>query len=112
MQNIATDFEKTAAIGFESSLQSVRVSSIKQGTLFGIGARAFVGAEYFIFPKISLGAELGWGFAYINQNDGLITTESWNTTATIKDGVPFAGSNSFGIDTDNSGGQILLTFHF
>ena len=107
-----TDFDKTTASGFESALQTQRVTSIKEGTTIGIGARGFIGAEYFIFPKISIGAELGWGFAYLNKNDGLLTVESWNATAAIKEGVPFGGGSYFGIDTDNSGGQLMLTLHF
>jgi len=33
----------------------------KPGGQFGLGLRAFIGAEYFVMPKISIGGEFGWG---------------------------------------------------
>jgi hypothetical protein len=42
-------------------MSSGRLLESKTGTTFGFGVRAFIGAEYFIFPKISLGGEFGWG---------------------------------------------------
>lgn len=41
----------------------------------GIGLRGFIGVEYFIFPKISVGAEYGWGFAMMSSKTS-ITTEA------------------------------------
>ncbi|MBN2518861.1 MAG: hypothetical protein JXB17_00005, partial [Bacteroidales bacterium] len=55
-----------------------RTLSIKQSATFGIGARAFVGAEFFFAPKISVGGEFGWGFLYQMQGDTKTVTESWN----------------------------------
>jgi hypothetical protein len=38
-----------------------RMTSNKPGGQFGLGLRAFIGAEYFVLPKISIGGEFGWG---------------------------------------------------
>jgi hypothetical protein len=38
-----------------------RMISNKPGGQFGLGVRAFIGAEYFVMPKISIGGEFGWG---------------------------------------------------
>jgi len=38
-----------------------RMTSNKPGGQFGLGVRAFIGAEYFVLPKISIGGEFGWG---------------------------------------------------
>ena len=35
---------------------------------FGFGASVFTGADYYIIPKVYLGAELGWGAALTNTN--------------------------------------------
>ena len=35
--------------------------TVKSGLGFGIGAQGFIGAEYFIFPKISMGAQYTYG---------------------------------------------------
>ena len=40
------------------------------GMGFSIGGRAFIGVEYFAAPKISLGAEFGWGFGLEMQGRG------------------------------------------
>ncbi len=38
-----------------------RKISEKPGGQFGLGVRAFIGAEYFVLPKISIGGEFGFG---------------------------------------------------
>jgi len=109
-----SDFDVANASGYLSSLKASRLLQVKNGATFGLGARAFIGAEYFIFPKISLAAEFGWGIAYRNTNDGSATIERWdvaNSTGVNKT-TPVGGGSVFGVDTDNNGGQLLLTFHF
>ena len=92
-----------------------RITEVKNSTL-GIGIRGFIGAEYFIFPKISVGAEYGWGLGFMSSkfsqtsegNDG---TNGGTTTIESK-------SSGFAIDADiNNGmfggtGNLLLTLHF
>ena len=100
--------------GFASSTRSSRLSEVKQGNTFGLGARGFVGAEYFILPKLSLAAELGWTIMFTTQNDGYTVTESWdnaNSRPRIRQ-VNRGGGSSFGVDTDNIGGSLALGFYF
>ena len=91
-----------------------RTTEDKSGSIFVLGVRGVIGVEYFILPKISLGAEYGWGLSLNSQGQGSSTTESWDlansssTTTTVNTG----GSSIFGIDTDNNGGAIRLMFHF
>lgn len=91
-----------------------RTTEDKSGSVFVLGVRGVIGVEYFILPKISLGAEYGWGLSLNSQGQGSSTTESWDlansssTTTTVNTG----GSSIFGIDTDNNGGAIRLMFHF
>lgn len=110
----STDFSIPAESGYSSSIVSGRTTQVKSGTSFGIGFRGFIGAEYFIFPKMSIAGELGWGFMFRNSNDGNVITESWDN---INNGVKSrtlvkAGGNSFGIDTDNSMGSVSLQLYF
>jgi hypothetical protein len=111
----STDFYAPPANGVYSSTSTLtRITEKKQGTTVGVGARGFVGVEYFIFPKISLAAELGWGFAFKNTNDGYSTQQSWdiaNNSSKSKRLIN-GGSNQFGVDTDNNGGQLSINFHF
>jgi hypothetical protein len=110
----ATDFSTPSETGFTSSIVSGRTTQIKSGTAFGLGLRGFIGAEYFIFPKVSIAGELGWGFMFKNANDGNLVTESWDN---INNGVKSrslvkAGGSSFGVDTDNAFGSISLQLYF
>jgi hypothetical protein len=110
----STDFSTTSALGYEVSNRSSRIKADNSGTGIGLGLRGFIGAEYFIFPKMSLGFEFGWGLSYFNQNDGELIFESWdNTTAGTKTRRNLkAGMNRFGIDTDNNGGSLFFHFYF
>ncbi len=80
------------------------VLSDKQGSGFGFGVRGFIGAEYFILPKISLGAEYGWGLMINSVGKGTIQHQGEADTSTPK-------TSSFGLDTDISP-VIVLTLHF
>ena len=93
-----------------------RTLEVKNGSTMGVTVRGFIGAEYFIFPKLSLGLEYGWGLGFSKTGEGETITERWDAAATtpavVKTTTNTGGSSSFGIDTDNSGGMITLGFHF
>ncbi len=93
---------------------SARILSKKTGGTLGLGIRAFVGVEYFILPKISVGGEFGWGLEINAQGDGKTEVESWdianNTVKKVETKV--GGGGRFGFDTDNFGGNIYMMFHF
>jgi hypothetical protein len=96
-----------------------RITQNKAGSGFGIGLRAFIGAEYFILPKIAIGAEFGWGLVILNAGDGSVTKESLDANGkeqlvTQKTG----GAKYTGLDTDVNHFQLMptgtlnLTMHF
>ena len=84
----------------------------KAGSTTGIGLGGFIGVEYFIMPKISVGAEYFWGLMMSSTGDGTATYEYWDGSAVVSESVNTAGASQFGIDTDNNGGAIRLMFHF
>ena len=105
-----------------------RATIIKSGVGVQLGIRAFVGAEYFILPKISLGGEFGWG---LGLNIGGRTSTTWESVGTPNGAtaqtisttkIDGGKQTSFMIDTDknsNVGGSIFgasgslrLAFHF
>ena len=81
---------------------------MKEGGSFGIGVRGFIGAEYFFAPKMSLSGEFGWGISLNSQGDGEYTTSGGGQSNTTK----YGKNSSFGIDTDNVGGNISLNMYF
>ncbi len=124
----------------QQPLQNTRVArTIEQRNRggFRIGLRGFIGIEYFIFSKISIAAEYGWGYAittrrsstskqevYNNgQNGPTVFTEEVDTDTreVIKgfsvdnnNGSIFSMNNTLGGNTSLSGGAGALTilFHF
>ncbi len=97
-----------------SSTGITRNTKYNDGTIFGIGARAFVGVEYFFLPKMSLGGEFGWGLMLQSNGKNTRTTEEWDaTTSAVKTTeIENGGKTYFGIDTDNFSGCIALQFYF
>jgi hypothetical protein len=80
-----------------------RVTERKYGTTFSFGLRGFIGAEYFILPKMSLGGEFGWGIGLSSQGATKTTWEGVGNTG--------SGNNSIGgaeIETSKGGGQWWL----
>eukprot|EP00353_Schmidingerella_taraikaensis_P011903 CAMPEP_0185589236 /NCGR_PEP_ID=MMETSP0434-20130131/56121_1 /TAXON_ID=626734 ORGANISM="Favella taraikaensis, Strain Fe Narragansett Bay" /NCGR_SAMPLE_ID=MMETSP0434 /ASSEMBLY_ACC=CAM_ASM_000379 /LENGTH=267 /DNA_ID=CAMNT_0028212453 /DNA_START=83 /DNA_END=886 /DNA_ORIENTATION=+ len=95
-----------------------RLLSQSGGGTFGLGIRGFIGAEYFVLPKLSIGGEFGWGIAFMSTG---AMTETWESTDGSAIGtIEHTGtkSSAFGIDTESNNGvfgtagSIRMTFHF
>jgi len=75
------------------------------GSVFGLSIQAFIGVEYFILPKISIGAEYTWGINFWSQGQGTFTQEVIYTPvgggANVDAQVTTKGGSSshFGVDT-------------
>jgi hypothetical protein len=107
--NITTDTYGNAA----------RVTEWKSGMTFGIGVRGFVGVEYFIVPKISIGGEFGWGVGYTMMGASSTTTESIGGTPATVGTQTIEGNkqSSLMLDVDRNAfgtgnGTLRLNFHF
>lgn len=112
----------TNVIGvFDSYGQPARITESKTSML-GVGVRGFIGAEYFVLPKLSVGGEFGWGLMFTSMK-GEQSMESTGPNASAnnvvgsetKEGPKESG---FGIDTDAMNsvfggiGQLRITLHF
>lgn len=112
--------EVGANLGTDSYGNPSRTLSSKNST-FGLGLRGFVGVEYFIIPKLSIGGEFGWGLAFASSK-GSSEIESMGVVngAQVRgtQSSEAAKTSSFGIDTDinntvfGNAGQLKITFHF
>ena len=93
-----------------------RVTARKQGATYGIGARGFVGMEYFIFPKLSLGLEYGLLLNIGKQGDGQEVSEIWDKTNEEKktQTKKISGNTvvNFNSGVRNGNGLIYASFHF
>jgi len=97
-----------------SAAQGERLVSTNNGAGFGFGVRPFVGLEYFFAPKISVGAEFGWGLNYQVTGDGESKFESFEAASgnVITRTQVQSGNNGFNVDTDNFNGALFLMFYF
>jgi hypothetical protein len=113
---ITNDFGPNILAGDEDAA-SIRVVEDKSGSNFLVGARGFVGVEYFFAPKISIGGEFGYMLGFQTQRRGTVTAETYDgpnaTTREIKiDEYNNGGMTSVGIGLDNLSGSINLLFYF
>ncbi|MBN1416033.1 MAG: hypothetical protein JW973_13105 [Bacteroidales bacterium] len=81
---------------------------------FGAGLNIFAGVEYFIAPKISLGADFYWGISYAYISAETLTYESFDPVneTVIEYSVKGESTRSISADLDNLGGEINLNFFF
>jgi len=78
------------------------------GLGLGIGANGFIGAEYFLFPKMAIGAQYEAGFIVSLEGAGKTTATPWSGSATETKGssVTTIGVGPVGV------ASIRLTLHF
>ncbi len=123
-----TDFSKPlVGGGYTSGAVVKRDIKGSDGLTLGLGVRAFIGAEYFLLPKISIGAEYGWGLGFQMTTKGkTITQEQGGTPNAVAEiERKTAGNSAFGVDTDINQGNLFgfaggalgsaslkVTFHF
>lgn len=121
-----------AAPGF-ANVDGARALKRKTNGRIGVGVRAFVGVEYFVAPKVSIGGEFGWGVGYqLNtKNKATWDAEGTGTAAgstqerkEIKTKDATNGGGQFIIDTDRNAinsatynliggsGTLRLNFYF
>ena len=62
----------------------------------GFGINGFIGVEYFIAPKLSIGGQFGWGPSYVISNDNEDNTKH----------------TSLILSADNLEGALILSFAF
>ncbi|MBI2281325.1 MAG: hypothetical protein HYU68_11645 [Bacteroidetes bacterium] len=99
---------------------SARTTKDANGGTFKLGLGGFVGVEWFFAPKVSLGAEYGWGLAMSSTSEGEKTSEYWGipvgssaTSSSLQTVTSKTGKSSeFTFDTDNMSANINLNFHF
>lgn len=68
-----TDFGSNITVDAKDGTNIARINEMKSGSTIGFGLSAFIGTEYFVLPKLSIGGEFGWGF-------GLTSTLASTTT--------------------------------
>ena len=91
-----------------------RVVNRSNGLAFTIGARAFIGAEFFFLPKMSLGGEFGWGLGFTTTGRSETVYEAQGTlsSAGVRQSTidgPVETNFSFGTDKNGQLGGLSTT---
>lgn len=111
------DLQQAITEGVEAGGATRNLGISKSGS-FGIGARGFVGVDYFVLPKIAIGAEFGWGIGFSSSNaSNSVETDNAGTTEETESQVLKTSGLNIGIDDGASaafGGSaaVNVTFHF
>lgn len=101
-----------------------RITEKKSGATFSFGVRGFIGAEYFVLPKMSIGGEFGWGLGLSTTGKSKTTYETTgNNGASAADAtgsttIEGAKNGGFWLDTDGKNsiwgpsGSLRLNLYF
>ena len=92
---------------------NIRPTETKSGSTFSINLNAFIGAEYFFAPKMSLSAEYGWGLIFSSTGEGETTNERLNVAGTAVETFNQSTGKSSNLNLDVADiGSIVLHFYF
>jgi hypothetical protein len=101
-----------------------RITERKAGSTISFGVRGFIGAEYFVLPKMSIGGEFGWGLGLSTTGKSKTTYEAVGnnggsaTDATGSTTIEGAKQGGFALDTDGNNsvwgptGSLRLNLYF
>jgi len=83
-------------------------------TIWGVGLRGFVGAEYYLAPKVCIGAEFGWGVMYQHTLTMTVSEEYYNSLSqeVAIEYNYMAATNTVSAGVDNFDGTVYLMFFF
>lgn len=99
-------------------LNNSRITKQSYGVGFTLGVRPYLGVEYFIAPKISIGGEFGYNLGISLIGSGLIKSERWNaSTEAVEESkteptTSRQALSAYGLGVNNLGGSLNLLFHF
>ena len=82
-------------------------------TLFGFAGK--VGIEYFIIPKVSLGAQVNLTAYFVNEGQTYVVSEGYNPASACietRTDIVSPGDRYFTFGTNNLGGSLSLSFYF
>jgi hypothetical protein len=92
---------------------STRPLESKRNDGLTTGLRAFTGIEYFVFPKISVGGEIGLGYRHAFGGKKTTKTEYWDFVNSILKSDDLENNYRYSsLYTDILNGQIFILFHF
>jgi hypothetical protein len=112
----STSFNNGTLVDYNGTpIANNRIESTKGGNSISFGVRGFIGVEYFVAPKFSIGAEYGLGLRYVTTSAATSTMKTFNaTTGAVEDVTMTTAGKTSGLTfaTDNFAGAIRFMYHF
>lgn len=62
-------YQGNVSVGSGEAGQDEDGNAVEAETSFGVGAGVFLGADYYIMPKVYVGVEMGWGLDVTSGDD-------------------------------------------
>ena len=113
--NALTTINQNPSSAFATMTNGYRTLSntTKSNIFFGVVGN--IGVEYFIAPKISLGAEVNLSVYAVNEGQTYTVTEGYNSKTDCvetRTELSTPGNRTLVFGTDNLGGSLYLSFYF
>ena len=105
----------TSTYGNPNTIQNPKTRETLKinGSTFGLNVNGFVGAEYFVLPKVSIGAEYWWGLGLNSTGKGTTTVESIENGTLVSTTAEGTVSNSaFGFNGQYGNATLFINLHF
>lgn len=102
----------SSAWGFNNGYRTL--STVTASNVF-VGLAGNVGIEYFVAPKVSLGAAVNLAAYFVFEGQTYTVTEGYNTNTgnvETRNELSAPGNRTFVFGTDNLGGSLYLSFYF
>lgn len=90
-----------------------RILSEQTSVTLGVGVRPFVGIEFFVAPKISIGGEFGLAMVLNGRFKSDRTIEHYTGgSISSRREEEIAGESDFSVNLDSNSGAIFMNFYF
>lgn len=113
--NALTDINHKPTIAWNTYTDDYRTLQSKTASNLFLGVTGSVGVEWFVAPKVALGAEVNLALYYVKGGQQYVTSEGYNTVLDAVEtryDVESPGDNAFRFGTDNLGGSLYMSFYF
>jgi hypothetical protein len=97
------------------NMDTTRLTKARVGNQFVVGVRAFIGAELFIAPKLSIGFDLGYGPQFQFKSGDYLTHENYTLSTneiSSKKTYLFESQSTFMMDSDFFNSNFRVNFYF
>ena len=113
--NKMTEVNQTPTTGLSTYNNNYRTLAEKNANSCFIGATGSAGVEWFVAPKVALGAEVNLNLYYIAGGQQYKETEGYNqSTQKVETRCDLVspGNNTFRFGTESLGGSVYMSFYF